>query len=89
MRAGDNAYGTLCEDRESTDTLEGRPLSVSIVSSCFGTRVRKLRAILAKLAQPPPRPQPFPAPKPAGAPSLLLHKKPRRSMTYGTATGKR
>jgi hypothetical protein len=36
---------------------------------------RMLRAILDKLAPPPPRPQPYPAPKPAGEPSLLLSRK--------------
>jgi hypothetical protein len=29
-------------------------------------RIRKLRAILAKLEPVPPRPEPFPPPKPAG-----------------------
>src|SRR2546421_500028 len=33
---------------------------------------RALRAILDKLALPPPRPEPLPAPKPIGEPSLVL-----------------
>ena len=41
-------------------------------------RIRKLRAILAKLEPPAARPQPFPAPKPAGEPSLLLTRKKGR-----------
>jgi hypothetical protein len=41
-------------------------------------RVRRLRAILAKLQPPSARPQPHPAPKPAGTPSLLLARKKGR-----------
>ena len=41
-------------------------------------RVQRLRAILAKLEPPPPRPQPHQAPKPAGTPSLLLSRKKGR-----------
>jgi len=41
-------------------------------------RIRKLRAILAKLAPPAARPQPCPAPKPAGTPSLSLSRKKGR-----------
>jgi hypothetical protein len=41
-------------------------------------RIRKLRAILAKLEPAPPRPDPYPAPKPIGEPSMLLAKKKRR-----------
>jgi hypothetical protein len=41
-------------------------------------RIQKLRAILAKLAPPPPRPEPFPRPKPVGEPSMVLPKKKRR-----------
>jgi hypothetical protein len=41
-------------------------------------RVRRLRAILAKLAPPAPRPEPLPAPKPPGERSMALTKKRRR-----------
>ena len=41
-------------------------------------RIRKLRAILDKLAPPPLRPKPFPAPKPPREPSAVLAKKKRR-----------
>jgi len=41
-------------------------------------RTKALRAILAKLAPPPPRPEPYSAPKPVGEPSLVLAKKKRR-----------
>jgi hypothetical protein len=41
-------------------------------------RTKALRAILAKLDPPPPRPDPFPPPKPAGEPSMVLAKKKRR-----------
>ncbi len=41
-------------------------------------RTKALRAILAKLAPPTPRPEPFPAPKPVGAPSHVLARKKRR-----------
>jgi hypothetical protein len=41
-------------------------------------KVKRLKAILAKLAPPAPRPEPLPAPKPLGEPSRALRKKRRR-----------
>jgi len=41
-------------------------------------RVRRLKAVLAKLAPPAPRPELMPPPKPPGEPSLALRKKRRR-----------
>ena len=41
-------------------------------------RVKLLRAILAKLAPPAPRPEPLPPPKPPGERSMVLTKKRRR-----------
>jgi hypothetical protein len=41
-------------------------------------RIRSLKAILAKLDPPVPRPEPLPAPKPPGERSVVLAKKRRR-----------
>jgi hypothetical protein len=41
-------------------------------------RIKSLKAILAKLDPPAPRPEPLPAPKPPGEPSSVLAKKRRR-----------
>ncbi len=41
-------------------------------------KVKRLKAVLAKLDPPAPRPEPMPAPKPPGEPSLALRKKRRR-----------
>jgi hypothetical protein len=41
-------------------------------------RIKTLRAILAKLAPPPPAPEPFPPPKPPSERSTVLSKKRRR-----------
>jgi hypothetical protein len=41
-------------------------------------RIRSLKAILAKLAPPVPRPEQHPPPKPPGQPSMVLRKKRRR-----------
>jgi hypothetical protein len=40
--------------------------------------IKRLRAILAKLAPQPPRPEPMPPPKPPGERSMALTKKRRR-----------
>ena len=44
----------------------------------IGSRIKRLRAILAKFEPPTPRPVPYPPPKPAGEPSLLLSRKKGR-----------
>ena len=41
-------------------------------------RVRRFKAILAKLDPPAPRAEPLPAPKPPGEPSLALRRKRQR-----------
>jgi hypothetical protein len=40
--------------------------------------IKSLKAILAKLNPPAPRPEPLPPPKPPGEPSLALLRKRRR-----------
>jgi hypothetical protein len=46
-------------------------------------RIRRLKAILDKLAPPAPRPEPIPAPKPPGERSMALTRKRRRSLGAG------
>ena len=46
-------------------------------------RIRKLRAILDKLALPPPRPEPLPAPKPAGERSVVPGEEEARTAFAG------
>jgi len=41
-------------------------------------KVKRLKAVLAKLAPPAPRPEPMPPPKPPGERSSVLAKKRRR-----------
>jgi len=41
-------------------------------------KIKRLKAILAKLDPPAPRPEPLPAPKPPGERSMALAKKRRR-----------
>jgi hypothetical protein len=46
--------------------------------SPLSPKVKRLRAILAKLDPPTPRPEPLPPPKPPGERSVVLGKKRRR-----------
>ena len=66
---GDADFAVLVALLKQTIAADRYPLS---------PRIQKLRAILAKLAPPPPRPEPFPRPKPVGEPSMVLAKKKRR-----------
>jgi hypothetical protein len=44
----------------------------------FSPRVKRLKALLAKIDPPPPAPAPLPPPKPPGERSVVLGKKRRR-----------
>jgi len=55
-------------------------LKVTIAADRFpmSPRIRRFKAILAKLDPPAPRPEPLPPPEPPGERSMALAKKRRR-----------
>jgi len=65
----DNDKAVLAELLRETIAADRFPLS---------PRIRRLQAILDKLAPPAPRPEPIPAPEPPGERSTNLAKKQRR-----------